>query len=366
MALPGKATFCLLLLLSCSRMAAQEASDLILATRRAGVVEFISPATLKTVARLHFDLPAGSAGLGGASASADGSVLYVEGPIPSSPNGCCVLYAVDLATLQTKQVASIPLSRSRESFLVFSDGLMHPPGALAASGAVRTLAGKRLYLSPDGRWLFGLRTYRAPAIDVYDYAQGEIVRQLTLSGLEGDWWMSGIWVGERFYLYANKYSEGYAPDRLWTVPAESNQLGQGVTVVPFGQVPGCSAPSSKEIVAAGVDLFVYETFGHKLDRRPRCQGQVPGGAWTVDPTTGQLLRQIAPDLHFSTLIPDRDGSVLYGLIQGPNRQDPTELDRIDPRDGQVLQSRALDPDFWRIVIAPLRLVPAGDLRSVLH
>src|SRR2546423_1009453 len=92
-------------LLASASVQAQESNSYILATRRSGAIEIIDPTSLTTVSRIHFDLPRKSSGLNGVSASADGTMLYVEGPVPNGPRpgGCCVLYSVDLATLETKQ-----------------------------------------------------------------------------------------------------------------------------------------------------------------------------------------------------------------------------------------------------------------------
>ena len=208
----------------------------------------------------------------------------------------------------------------------------------------------RLHLSPDGRWLFGVRSFRGPALDVYDVARGQVVRQLTPEGLDGDWWPTGTWSGDRFYLYA---ANGKSSGRLWTVSPEMLQLGAGAAVGPFGRRTGCPDQSPKGIAASRGNLFLYEEFGFKVDRRNECAGQVPGGAWIVDPATGQLTGQIAADLHFSALISGRAGSDLYGLsAESANWEFPAELVRMDPRDGRILQSRHLDQGFWRIAVAP--------------
>jgi hypothetical protein len=333
---------------------------MILAASRSGVVELINPSTLETVGRIHIDLAPQSAGLNGASTNADGSLLYVEAPIPNEPHGCCALYSIDLATLQMKVAASIPGSPSRNTFVV-SDGVVHVATALSPNGIPRDMRNDRLHLSPSGRWLFGVKSFRGPALDVYDVGRGQVVRQLTPEGLDGDWWPTGVWSGDRFYLYA---ASGNGSGRLWSVSPETTQLGAGATVAPLGRLSGCSDQSPKAITAAAGNLFVYEEFGFKVDRRNECEGLVPGGAWAVEPATGQLIRQIAPDLHFSALLSDQAGSELYGLSPGGrNWELPAQLVRIDPSDGRILRSRYLDPGFWRIAIAPLRVVPSGDVRA---
>src|SRR2546426_2043000 len=139
-------------LVACSTLVAQDSRNMILAASRSGVVELINPSTLETVGRIHFDLGPRSAGLNGVSASADGSVLYVEGPIQTEPHGCCSLYSIELATLQMKVAASIAGSRSRKSFIV-SDGLVYLATALTHNGIASGMSNDRLHLSPDGRWL---------------------------------------------------------------------------------------------------------------------------------------------------------------------------------------------------------------------
>jgi hypothetical protein len=347
-------------LLVCTTLVAQDSRTMILVASRSGVVELINPSTLETVGRIHVDFGLQSVGLNGVSASADGSLLYVEGPIPNEPHGCCALYSIELATLQTKVAASIFGSRSRNTFVV-ANGLVYVATALAPNGIPRDMSNDRLHRSPGGRWLFGVKSFRGPALDVFDVDRGQVVRQLTPEGLEGDWWPTGTWSGDRFYLYA---ANGNGSGRLWSVSADTPQLGAGATVAPIGRLAGCSDQSSKAITAAAGNLFIYEEFGFKVDRRNGCAGRVPGGAWVVDPATGELTRQIAPDLHFSALLSDQVGSELYGLSPGgPNWEFPAELVRIDPSDGGILQSRYLDPGFWRIAIAPVRAVPSGDVRT---
>jgi hypothetical protein len=345
-------------LLACSTLVAQDSRNMILAASRSGVVELINPLTLETVGRIHFDLGRGSAGLNGVSASADGSLLYVEAPIQNQPHACCWLYSIELSTLRIKVAASIPGSRSRNAF-VFSDGLVYPATALRHNGITNEIS-DRLHLSPDGRWLFGVKSFRGPALDVYNVVSGQVVRQLIPPGLGGDWWPTGTWSGDRFYLYA---ANGTGSGRLWTVSPETTQLGAGVAIEAFGRLSACTNETLREVVVSGADLFVYEEFGFKVDRRNECAGEVPGGVWVVDPATGKLIRQIAPNLHFSALVAGPAGSNLYGLsAEGRNWELPAELVRIDTQDGRIIRSRHLDPGFWRMAMAPLRRVPSGDVR----
>ena len=348
-------------LLNCSALPAQLSKDFILATRRSGAIEFIDPTTLETTGRIHFSLPPKSVGLNGASASADGSMIYVEGPISGEPNGCCSLYSIDLATLQTRLAAGVTGTTSAAD-LVISDAVA-PPAPPVTARQIKGMGSARLHLSPDGRWVFGVVSFRGPTLEIYDLVQESVIHKLTPSGLQGDWWPTGAWSDGRFYFYAGK-GDGTAA-RIWTVSPESTEFGEGVEIGPFGQIPGCSEPPEVELTAAGGNLFLYELFGWKLDRRSQCYGEIPGGAWLLEPRTGRLLRQVAPDLHFSAIIPDWTRPVLYGLAtEGPNWRGPVELVRIDARDGRILQSHLLESDFWRISTAPVRLAPTGDVEAL--
>ncbi|HUJ40536.1 MAG TPA: hypothetical protein VLW54_08320 [Candidatus Acidoferrales bacterium] len=350
-------------LLASLALPGQDSKDYIVAARRSGVIEFIDPATLSTVGRIHLTLPQDSVGLNGVYLSADGSLLYIEGPLSDSPKMCCQLDSVDLRTLKTNRAAGIPGSPSREAFLI-SDGLVYPTPALMARGIMRDLNGDQFYFSPDSQWLFGVRTFPGPEVDIVDVARAQIVRRLTSGNLKGEgWFPSGTWSAGRFYFYAEK-TEGFAA-RLWPVQPDTTQLGDGISVEPHGQVQGCSSPRLEKITASGGNLFLFELFGTKVDRRSQCHNRVPGGAWLLDPETGQLLRHVAPDLYLSTLIPDRTHTELYGLsIEDLIGICPVKLSRIDPRDGHVLQSRILDTDYWFMATAQLENAPTRDVLAV--
>jgi len=280
-----------------------------------------------------------------------------------APGGCCFLYSVDLATLRAEKVAGVSGTPSRGAFVI-SDGVAYRTAELSSSRAIADMGGDELHPYPAGHLLVGVRQLRVPALDVFDLVRGSMIRRLTPTGLHGNWRSSGTWSGDRFYLYAAS-SDGSAA-RLWTAAANTAQLGPGVPVETFGQIPGCSRPLLEEITAAGGSLFVYEAFGTKIDHRDGCQTQIPGQAWLVNPETGRLVRHDAPDLNFSALISGGAEPVLYGLTAegGSTWKAPVELVRIDARDGRVMQSRVLDADIWRIVTAPLRTAPTGDVRAV--
>jgi hypothetical protein len=348
---------------------AQDANRYILATRRSGAIEIIDPESLATLGRIHFDLPSSSSGLNGVSASADGTMLYVEGPIPNEPKfrdavgGCCVLYGIDLATLQTRQVADIPGTASRSAF-VTSDGITYQTAALGGAAGIKEMVRwNDMHVSPDGRSIFGVTHFPGGALDTYDPAQGKILHYLVPSDLGERWWPNGIWMDDRFLFYAARDDGSTA--RLWSVSPGATELGEGVPVEPFAKVSGCSSYVEAGLATSSGNLFLYEMFGWKLDRRNYCSG-VPGGAWILDPSSGSLLAHVAPDLYFSELIADREKGELYGLSVGdPGWGSRVELVRMDAQNGTILQSRVLESDYWRIAFAPLRTVPAADVRAII-
>ncbi len=331
---------------------AQVATDYVITVRRTGVIEFLDPMTLSTIGSITVNVPPSNrTGLNGVFANLDGRTIYVEGP---AGTGCCWLYSIDLATLQTKRVAGIWGTRSRRSFVNVGPSLMQPVSPTAAN-ATEKPEGDQWQTSPDGRWWFGLRN--GPALDLYDVARGEITRSVAATTLDETSWSIGTWLGNRFFVYAEPRGSG----RLWTVSPESTQLGDGAPVPELGLVPGCSGGRLTKITAAGDRLLLYEIFVAKIDRREQCK-DVPGGAWVMDPVTGQFARLVASTLYFGELVPNRSGSEIYGITsEVPDMQAPAQMLRIDAHTGNVLQARLLDTDHWWIAFASLRAIPSGDV-----
>jgi hypothetical protein len=334
------------------RAQSQAPNNVILVARRGGDIEFIDPTTLQTLGSLHFTLPSQTAGLNGIAMSADGATLYVDGPMPANPRSCCVLYAVDLKTYQAKVAASIPGSSSRDA-LIGADGIVYSAAQLIPGSPAPRISDSLLHLSPDGQWLFGVKSFRGPAIEVYDLSHAAAHQELRPTGLVGDWWPSGTWVGSTFYLNAWGKSGGH----LWAVIPGATQLDAGVTLTQPG---GCSPTSASGITAAAGKIFLYEAFGFKVDQANACVGSVPGGMWIVDPATGRLSDKMDTQYRFSYLLPDPQGMALYGVDPGsPYWQRNVQLVRIDPATGNTLAARALNQDFWRIAVVPMTAPVSG-------
>jgi hypothetical protein len=121
------------------------------------------------------------------------------------------------------------------------------------------------------------------------------------------------------------------------------------------------------MIGVGNRIFLYEAFGAKGDRRSRCKRLIPGGVLSIDPETGKVLRRLADDVHFNSLVPSPDGKELYGIdVKHLGDWDAVGLVRLDAETGRLLSSKELTPDVWFIDLAslPLSLVPHGELEAV--
>ncbi len=349
------------ILFAASVLLARTPREVIVTAGRAGIIEIFEPSTLETLARIHFKFSDGNVGLGRVSVSMDGAKLYVDGPIPTAPRGCCVLYSVDLKSLHISIVASVFGSASRRQF-VFCDSLVFPVSSIFSGASIKGMNDSLMHLSPDGHWIFGVRSYPTPALEVFDRIRGAFVREITPATSASEGGVSGAWDGARFYLYARSKS---GPSRIFNVLPQTGQLGAGVALEQLDEIPGCASNSDKDIVAAGKKVFLYERFGFIGDRRIICNAPVPGGAWMVDPKTGRAEKHVASDAHFSTLLADRRRSFLYGWAsEGRYGDGPARLLRIDARNGRVVNSRVVESGSLRMAIAPVRFLPTGDVKVV--
>ena len=174
--------------MACLGLSAEEDRDVLIAVRRAGLLEFDDPKTLLPISQIEIDLPANNTGLNGVFASADGLAFYVEGP--TSPDekgesGCCLLYSIDLKTLHTKVAASIWGSSSRGSLLV-ADRVVYPLSAATAKIAAIQLIDNAWHISPNGRWLLGINRQQQ-VVTIYDLSGGTEARRLQIPETNDGW-----------------------------------------------------------------------------------------------------------------------------------------------------------------------------------
>ena len=333
------ALFFLSFLTGAPNLRAQPAQDFVFVARRSGIAEVLDAATLATVARLHFDFHVERL-----SASADGSKVQVQGY--ASGAGCCQHYTFDPVTLKLEQ--DVPFREGRDGF-------------------------GQCLVSPDGRWCFQLKSFRGPGLKMVDRSDPQSARQLVPPDLppennSGNWYAQGAWSGDRFYLYVSRPDD---PGRLWAVLPGTESLGPGIPVAAFNEDAGCGRrlPVVKHLVAAGGKLFLFESFGNRnKDSRSWCSG-LPGGAWILDPATGRIAAQIAPEFHFNSLIADPSGAALYGAaLAGSGSVGETEqVVRLNALDGKVTNTRALgDGEVLTIAAGRLAQPLSGDLTALAN
>ena len=110
----------------------------------------------------------------------------------------------------------------------------------------------------------------------------------------------------------------------------------------------------------------YEPFGSKSDRTHGCPAALPGGAWILDPATGQLSGPIAPDVHFNRLVANHSGSMLYGVDPGDAAwRGPVRLVTLDSQTYRVVESRTFAARVLQISVGTLRELPRGDVHIAL-
>ena len=334
--------FLVLIALACPLWSQKGTREYVLVARRGNIAEIVDADSLRTFNRIQFDFLVERM-----SGGRDGRILNIDG---YEGRTCCKHYRLDLGTAE--MTAFVP-----------ADGPRYYGGPL---------------ISPDGRWSIRLKSFRGPALQMTDLREGGPARELIPPGLapeddSGNWNAQGVWSGDRFYLYVSRPDD---PGFLWTLspgvffPIRSAEsLEAGIPVAPFNEAPGCPRilPVVKRLVAAGGNLLLFEPFGNR-EMGSRACDNLPGGAWILDPETGRLDRQIASELHFSTLISDPSQSELYGtvLAGAGNRGEPEQLVRLNAQDGRVMRSRNMGPgESLAITVGPLVEIPLGDMNVSL-
>ena len=164
-----------------------------------------------------------------------------------------------------------------------------------------------------------------------------------------------------FYLYSYHASDG----QLWKVNSQNPALEPPLRVSFPDSASACEIYNEK-MFGSGNRIFLYEAFGSKGDRRPRCKSLIAGGVLSIDPETGDVLRRLGDDMHFNSLVPGPDGKELYGIdVRHPDDWGSVALVRLDAQTGRLLAKKELTPDVWFIDLAslPRKLVPHGELEA---
>jgi hypothetical protein len=347
--------------------AAGDRQMVLVAARRGGWIEFISVETLQTLNRLQVGVLAE-----GVSATPDGQTLFVTKAVPPDLKLCCGLYAIDLAKTAMSLLLEPALlgvtsakgdrmftQKDNSGIEVFDARTLAPMPTIKA-GAIYIL-----HPSPDGRWLFGVSDdgdritqseIEGPTLHIFDLQSNQLVRRIRIPyDLP-----TGIWLGDKFYLFAFDGRQAH----LWPLSANSTSLGAGSLVSLPGLVRD-PKPIIMQVLGANGHLFVFEVFGHRVDRRPNSDRPLPGGVYEIDPAGAAVSVRLAANLHFARLVAAPDGETLYGFdVDSPNGKNPPRLVKIDRKSGRIAAERALDRDLWNMQIAeiPTGFLNRGEVR----
>jgi WD40 repeat protein len=349
-----------LLLFSASQ--AQDKQLVLLAAHRVGRIEVLDPITLAQIGSIVV-LPMAD----GIASNPDGRILYIREGVAPDFKGCCALYALDLETRRMSR-----LVEPSGGVTVSPDGnyVLTQPGNVGIevyngrtfereTSVPRSVAPGMygLSFSPDGHLLFGATNWQQPSLDIFDFASRQLARRYPVSG---DVALLGAWLRDDFYLYAYQGADG----QLWRVNPQDKTLGMPVKISFPDAAPACPIHDER-LFGAGKRIFLYEAFGSKADRRPKCPS-VPGGVLSIDPQTGNVSHLLAGDVHFDSLVPNPDGKELYGIDVRHPDWDSVGLVRLDAETGRLLRRRELSPDVWYIHLAslPRKLVPHGEVEAV--
>ena len=330
----------------------------LLAAGRSGRIEMLDPTTLESLGSIKA-LPQ----IDSVSSDRSGMLFVRAGLAPEYVN-CCALYAIDLKTYEiTKLIeptSGIALSPDGQHVLTqrgavgveaFNVLTLQMEPAISRSVAPGAY---NFSFSPDGRLLFGVSNFPTSSLDILDFDGRNLVQRFTVPRYLV---VVGAWVSDIFYLYGYRKGTG----QFWRVKADTSALEAPVEI----KFPDTAAECkmwSQEVLGTGAQLFLYERFGAKIDRRNGCATSIPGGFLSVDPKSGGVLARLAPDFHFASLISNADGKELYGIDVRDTRWASVGLVRLNARTGEVLAKRDLNPDVWFINVAtiPSELVPSGQ------
>jgi len=209
-----------------------------------------------------------------------------------------------------------------------------------------------LSFSCNTHLVFGTSNFPAPTLDVLDFSERKLLRRFSLPD---DVTIRGAFVGSDYYLYGQRKESA----ALWRVKATTKEMAAPVEVEFPDEAPECELHDGS-LLGAGGQLFLFELFGGKGDRRARsCGKAVSGGVLLIDPLTGGTKAHLAPELRFAQLTPGVDDRELYGIDVRDPMWRSVGLVRLDATTGRVLQKRELVPGVWSIGLAtvPEKLIP---------
>jgi WD40 repeat protein len=331
----------------------------LLAARRAGGVDVLDPNTLESLGSIKVLPQANSL-----TSDSTGILFLNEGLAPEF-QGCCALYAVDLKTRgMTKllePVSGVVVSPNGQHVLAqrgnvgieaFNVHTLQREASIPSSVAPGVYS---LRFSPDGSLLFGVSNF-THTLDIFDFDQRKLVKSFSVSQ---DLNVLGAWLGNSYYLYGYSGRSG----QLWRVKSDDSALEAPVNVEVHDLASDCNS-QNRGMIGAGGQLFLFELFGAKGDRRDCARG-VHGGLLSIDTQTGKVLARLAPEVHFGSLIPTVDGKELYGIDVRDATWSTVDLVRLNAITGEVLARRNLKADVWSLNLTsvPKDLVPTGPVEA---
>jgi hypothetical protein len=344
-----------------------ERREVLLASRRAGWIEILSRETLEPLSRLRVAPMAESV-----SAAGDGRTLFVAQAMRSMPDGCCALFALDLA----KRAMTFVIEPAMEATFVPSANVIltqrggvgvdvFDATSLQPLPRLASRAPYRLHPSPDGRWLFALtdrgdqltaNTTEGPALHVFDLSTGERIRLIPVPYER----RTGAWLDGLFYMFGFDFEQG----RLWTVQPDANSLGGGraVALPPDVTTSVGRRHNPFRLIASAGRLFLHEMFGTKGDN-PTSRLRAAEGFFEIEPDSARIVRRWAPEAHFARLVADERGETFYGIDVPNSQRTAPRLVKIDRGTGTEVV-RELPDDVWNLALASLapEWIGSGEVR----
>ena len=333
----------------------------VLAASSAGRIEAFDATTMYHIGTLTVGKKVESV-----SASPDGRRLYVAQEDPSTPDSCCSLFTLDLATREMCLLTSPALfgSPSPDGGLLFTQGKsgvdVFDARRLTRVTTMKSPGAYNLQTSPDGRWLLGITNSPKPSLDIFSVPAGAMAHQLPIP----DGPATGAWAGDRYYVF----TYGAGGPVLWQVRLQDAELSNLGAVRLPELYSGCNEPVLLMLTGAPDRLFLAEVFGFSVDRRHACPDAALGGIYEFRPSAGDA-RRIAGSLHVNRMLASPDGRDLYVLESSGDRvKGADRLVRIDTGSGSVVQTAQLQAGRWTLALAhmPVGLIPQGKERAVIY
>jgi hypothetical protein len=333
-----------------------QSRDVLLAVQQNGRLHFLDARTLEPIARLAAHKMAARV-----SASPDGTTLFLGQADTIDGNGCCSLFAVELASRRVCKLLDIapegvPSADGRWLFAHRGMGIdvfdMPTLARLPSLRGPRLDVNYRLHPSPDSRWLFALTVWRDLGLDIFDLRRGGFVRHAPVIGMEA------AWLGSQFHVLGQRDGKYL----LQTIASDSADAAPPVPLE--GAAPGL--PDRARLVAGERQLFAFRPSAPWFIKGRRDDGTPwSRGIWTIDVQNRRVAPPIAVDVEVADLVAGADGTSLYALEPGTSTDRPATAVRLDAATGRIAARRELPADSWgwsiALVSIPASLVPNGEV-----